>query len=61
MDGIMTTTVKVLIEGNKACEVKVTGQGADEATVVVKPGQFVTKYIYGEQQLIVMEVREFLA
>jgi hypothetical protein len=56
----MTTTVRVLIEGNKACEVKVEGpfQGADSTPVVMKPGTVVMKYISGEQQLTVKEVVE---
>lgn len=55
----MTTTVKVLIEGNKACEVKVEGNEGD-SPVTVKPGQFTTKQIHGEQRVSVVEVGEFL-
>lgn len=56
----MTTTVKVLIEGNKACEVKVEGQGSSDTPSTVKPGSFVTKSIHGDQRVSVVEVGEFL-
>lgn len=56
----MTTTVKVLIEGNKACEVKVEGQGSSDTPVTIKPGSFTTKFISGEQRVSVVEVGEFL-
>lgn len=56
----MTTTVKILIEGNKACEVKVEGNAGD-APVTVKPGSFTTKQIHGEQRVSVVEVGEFLS
>lgn len=58
----MTTTVKILIEGNKACEVSI--QDTDGATPrdpsIVKPGSFVTKGIHGEQTVRVVETGEFL-
>lgn len=63
----MTTTVKVLIEGNKACEVKVIGADGpdgkwqDPAPVTVKPGEFATKLIHGDQSVSVKEVGEFLS
>lgn len=56
----MTTTVKILIEGNKACEVKVEGQGTSDTPVTIKPGQFTTKLIHGEQYVSVKETGEFL-
>lgn len=57
----MTTTVKVLIEGNKACEVKVESEGAPAGQAsIVKPGEFTTKLISGEQRLTVKETGEFL-
>ena len=56
----MTTTVKILIEGNKACEVKVEGQGASDTPTTVKPGNFTTKLIHGDQRVSVVEVGEFL-
>lgn len=56
----MTTTVKVLIEGNKACEVKVEGQGSSDTPTTVKPGSFTTKAIHGDQRVSVVEVGEFL-
>lgn len=58
----MTTTVKVLIEGNKACKVFVVdapdAPGRNESTV--QPGQFTTKLIHGEQTVRVVETGEFL-
>lgn len=58
----MTTTVKVLIEGNKACEVKVEGPTGEPGQVsTVKPGSFATKLISGEQRVSVVEVGEFLS
>lgn len=61
----MTTTVKVLIEGNKACEVKVTGS-VDPASpqaqgVKVMPNSFATMMIHGDQVLSVQETGEFLS
>lgn len=56
----MTTTVKVLIEGNKACEVKVTGQGTSDTPTIVKPGSFTTKGIHGDQVVEVKETGDFL-
>lgn len=56
----MTTTVKILIEGNKACEVKVEGNEHDPPATV-KPGSFTTKTIHGEQRVSVVEVGEFLS
>lgn len=56
----MTTTVKILIEGNKACEVKVEGQGKSDTPVVVKPGSFTTKLIHGDQRVSVVETGDFL-
>lgn len=56
----MTTTVKVLIEGNKACEVRVAGMESPDTPTIVKPGQFTTKHIHGEQRVSVVEVGEFL-
>ena len=57
----MTTTVKILIEGNKACEVKVEGQGSTDTPTTVKPGTFTTKLIHGDLQVTVKEVGEFLS
>lgn len=58
----MTTTVKVLIEGNKACEVKVEGNEASFPPKTVQPGQFHTVYIHGEQRVsvVVVETGEFV-
>ena len=58
----MTTTVKVLIEGNKACEVYRSNgpnQRPDDP-VTIKPGQFTTLHIHGEQSVVVKETGEFL-
>lgn len=57
----MTTTVKILIEGNKACELQVTsGDTPDPSPTIVKPGQFGTRFISGEQVLRIKETGEFL-
>ena len=59
----MTTTVRVLIEGNKACEAY-RSNGPDkppESPVTVKPGEFATLYISGEQSVVVQEVGDFLS
>lgn len=58
----MTTTVKVLIEGNKACEVYVWNEAnvpPDEPTIVM-PGAFTTKLIHGDKEVRVREIGEFL-
>jgi hypothetical protein len=59
----MTTTVKVLIEGNKACEVYVSnGSGAQpDVPSTVQPGTFVTKLIHGDKYVVVKESGEFLS
>jgi len=57
----MTTTVRVLIEGNLACEVYVSN-GPDqqpEAPKTVKPGEFATLTIYGEKSVVVKERGDF--
>jgi hypothetical protein len=59
----MTTTVKILIEGNKACEVYVSN-GPDsppDAPITVKPGTFTTKLIHGDKYVVVKEVGEFVS
>lgn len=58
----MTTTVKILIEGNKACEVGIVDapDAPMREPVVVKPGSFVTKLISGEQSVRVKETGDFL-
>ena len=60
----MTTTVRVLIEGNKACEVRVEGDGSESNTghvpEIIKPGTFTTKLIHGEQYVTVKETGDFL-
>ena len=58
----MTTTVTVLISGNKACEVYVSN-GPDtqpDAPTTVMPGGFTTKLIHGDKYVVVKEVGEFL-
>jgi len=58
----MTTTVKVLIEGNKACEVKVShAECTDDQVSTVQPGSFTTKLIHGEQYVSVKEVGDFIS
>jgi hypothetical protein len=60
----MTTTVRVLIEGNKECEVKVVLEdGTDSPSYParnVKPGSFTTVGVHGEQTVSVKEVGDFL-
>lgn len=60
----MTTAVKVLIEGNKACEVQVIEADGSasgfQPVKTVKPGEFASMYIHGEQVLLVKEVGDFL-
>jgi hypothetical protein len=55
----VTTTVRILIEGNKACEVKVEGNPGDTPTIV-KPGSFTLKNIHGEQTVSVKETGDFV-
>jgi hypothetical protein len=61
----MTTTVKVLIEGNKKCEVKVIdADGSDSKGHPprdVMPGSFTTVLIHGEQSVSVVETGEFIS
>ena len=58
----MTTTVKVLIEGNKACEVKVIqADCTDDQVSTVQPWTFTTKLIHGEQQVTVKETGDFVS
>ena len=60
----MTTTVRVLIEGNKKCEVKVIeGNGTDNTNWpprIIGPGSFTTVCIHGEQIVSVVEIGEFI-
>ena len=60
----MTTTVRILIEGNKACEVKVIeADGAESKSYlprVVPPGTFTTVGIHGEQTISVKETGNFI-
>lgn len=62
----MTTTVRVLIEGNKVCSVQVMqpveggGQRKEGPEALAKPGEFVTRLIHGAQYVRVQEVGEFL-
>lgn len=60
----MTTTVTVLIQGNKECEVKVTENGIDNLNwpaKTVKPGSFTQVTIHGDQKVEVKEVGEFVS
>lgn len=55
----MTTTVRVLIEGNKACKVAVAIAGqVDPSPVTVMPGAYVTRWISGDQVLAVIETSD---
>jgi hypothetical protein len=58
----MTTMVRVLVEGNKACEVKVVDpSGQPGASKTVLPSEFAVFCIHGEQRVEVCEVGEFLS
>jgi len=61
----MTTTVRVLIEGNKACEVKVVEADGNDSKLHpprrVMPGTFTTVYIHSEQKVSVVEVGDFIS
>lgn len=60
----MTTTVHVLIQGNKECEVKVVlPDGSDWPHItprLVKPQNWTTVTIHGDHSVKVTEVGEFL-
>jgi hypothetical protein len=60
----MTTTVKVLIEGNKKCAVKVIQEdGSDSKSYPprdVMPGSFASLGIHGGQLVSVIETGDFL-
>ena len=57
----MTTTVTILISGNKACAVSITSpSGGLDQVAIVQPGSFTTKMIHGDQVLDVKEVGEFV-
>ena len=61
----MTTTVRILIEGNKACEVKVIEENGADSTnyppVEVLPKSFTTVCIHGEQTVSVKEIGGFIS
>lgn len=59
----MTTTVRVLVEGNKKCEVAVVnGEGVPAHPVVhVLPKSFAVVSIHGDQKLTVTEIGEFVS
>jgi hypothetical protein len=50
----MTTSVKVTIQGNKACEVSIDGNDPE----TLEPGDTTTKEIHGEQSVCVCEVED---
>lgn len=54
----MTTTITILVQGNKEVEVKTTN---DPAPTKIKPGQFCVKQIHGEVKVEVTEIGEFLS
>jgi hypothetical protein len=61
----MTTTVRVLIEGNKNCMAEKWSNPADGANVlvdqkIIEPNKFVTLTISGTERLIVEETGDFL-
>jgi hypothetical protein len=60
----MTTMVKVLIEGDKKCQVKVLeGDDSDKPgnPPEVMPGTFTTVIIHGEQKVTVIETGDFIS
>lgn len=57
----MTTRVTIQVSGNKACEVRVEGEGSVEAPVTVRPGSFAEKWIHGEQTITVKETGDFVS
>ena len=61
----MTTTVRVMIEGNKACEVKVIEENGTDSTnyppVEVLPKSFAIVMIHGYQTISVKEIGGFIA
>jgi len=61
----MTTTVKILIEGNKKCSVRVIEEDLTDSKSFpardVMPGSFTTVSIHGEQKVSVREEGEFLS
>jgi hypothetical protein len=56
----MTTTVRILIQGNKACSVLVEGSGGGQSIPNVLPGTWVESWIHGDAKLTVQEVGDFL-
>ncbi len=60
----MTTTVTILIAGNKACETKVIEADGSDSTAYpskeVKPQGFRVVGIHGEQKVSVVETGPFL-
>jgi len=54
----MTTTVRVLIEGNKSCSVQVVGGQFPTTTPPVKPGEWTTRLISGTESVTVTEVEQ---
>jgi len=58
----MTTTVRVMIEGNKNVTVKVTdSDGAVTQEKEVAPNSFASFLIHGEQSVSVQETGEFVS
>ena len=61
----MTTTVHILISGNKKCLVKVVNEdGSDSMNYAprqVAPGEFMQVLIHGEQSVSVVEVGDFVS
>lgn len=59
----MTTTVTVLIEGNKECEVKVVESGGttkEYSLKNIKPNTFTKFSIHGDAKIEVKEIGEFI-
>ncbi len=54
----MTTSVTILIDGNKACEVRL--EGGALPPVVVRPKGFTILMIHSEQKVVVQEIGPFI-
>ena len=61
----MTTTVTILIAGNKKCVAKVVEANGTDSTSyperIVMPGSFTTVCVSGEQAVSVKETGDFLS
>ncbi len=54
----MTTTIRIMVDGNRPCEIAVEGEGSKPQPKLVGPGCFHTVMIHGGQKVTVKEVAE---